>query len=131
MRIYKARMCGGSSSNRRTAMLKRACLTLALVMVTWAGSQGKAFALHEHWYEFDGNHLSLSIERFMGVDYTDWERRGGDVSARLLLNASEPVPTSYARFGFDYFINRFSIGVAGGFTSANLALVAPRVGYLI
>lgn len=112
-------------------MLRRCLTTFALVALTWAGSTTVAAAQHERHYEFDGNHIALSIERFMGVDFVDFEGPGrSDVSARLLLNASEPVPTSYARFGFDFFINRLSIGVAGGVTSEDVGLIAPRVGYL-
>jgi hypothetical protein len=74
--------------------------------------------------------FALSIERFMGADFTDYDPGGDDVTVRLLLNASEPVPTSYARAGFDYFISRFSLGIAGGLTSDDVILLAPRVGYM-
>jgi hypothetical protein len=103
---------------------------LTLMALFWAGSSATASA-HERWYEFDDTHVAISIERFMGVDYTDFEGPGGgDVSARLLLNADEPVPTSYGRFGIDVFIERLSLGVAGGVTSEDTAILAPRVGYM-
>lgn len=87
---------------------------------------------HERPYEFDGTHFALSIERFMGIDFVDFEGPGGDhVDARIFLNASERVPTSHARFGFDVFLRRFSIGLAGGATTGDVAVIAPRVGYLI
>jgi hypothetical protein len=114
----------------RQSML-RTFLGLALVGVVWGSSIQAAAAQHERAYEFEGTQVALSIERFMGVDYTDFEGPGGsDVSARLLLNASEPVPTSYARFGLDVFIHRLSIGLAGGVTSDDVAIIAPRIGYL-
>jgi hypothetical protein len=76
--------------------------------------------------------VAVSIERFMGIDFTDFEGPGGShASARLFLNASEPVPTSLARLGVDVFIERFSVGLAGGVTSDSVAILAPRVGYLI
>jgi hypothetical protein len=109
----------------------RGCLALVVVAVAWAGTGQKA-AAHERWYEFDGTHIALSIDRFMGLDYVDFEGPGGgDLYARVLLNASEPVPTTYARFGFDVFLERLSLGIAGGFTSEDIAVIAPRVGYMI
>jgi len=100
-------------------------------MLVCGGLANKASA-HERWYEFDGTHVALSIERFMGTDYTYFEGPpDGEVDARIFLNASERVPTSSARFGFDVFIRRFSIGAAGGFTSRDVGIIAPRVGYMI
>lgn len=111
-------------------MLKR-CFALTVLALAWGGSIQAAAAEHELANEFDGTHVAISIERFMGVDYVDREGPSeGDVSARLLLNASERVPTSYARFGLDVFIERFSLGLAAGVTSEDVALVAPRIGYL-
>jgi len=82
-------------------------------------------------YEFRDTHIALSIERFMGVDYIDVEGPGGgDATARILLNASDGPPTTSARFGFDVFVERLSIGLAGGLTSEDAAIIAPRVGYL-
>jgi len=111
-------------------MLNRRTI-LALAMLIWGSSAGVAAAEHERDYEFRGTHLALSIERFMGVDYTDFEGpEKGSVSARFLLNASEPVPTTLGRFGFDVFIRRFSVGLAGGVTSKGVGVIAPRVGYM-
>jgi hypothetical protein len=111
-------------------MLRRCSAVLALALA-WGGISSSAHAQHEHWYEFQGTHLAISVERFMGIDYVDFEGPGGGkASARLLLNADEPVPTSYARFGFDVFIKRFSIGLAGGVATNSIAVLAPRVGYL-
>jgi hypothetical protein len=108
-------------------MLKRHVL-FPVAAILWASS---ASAQHERPYEFDDTHVAISIERFMGIDYVDPEGPGGsDVHARLLLNASEPVPTSLARLGVDVFIERFSIGLAGGVTSDDVAVVAARLGYL-
>jgi hypothetical protein len=82
-------------------------------------------------YEFQGTRVALSLERFMGIDYVDFEGPGGsDVTGRILLNASEPVPTSLGRAGFDVFIERISIGLAGGITTEDVGLIAPRIGYL-
>jgi hypothetical protein len=109
----------------------RGCFALAVVALAWGGSIQAAAAQHELPYEFQGTHVALSIERFMGVDYTDFEGPGrANLSARLFLNASEPVPTSFARFGLDVFIERFSLGLAGGVTSDDVGIIAPRVGYL-
>jgi hypothetical protein len=106
-------------------------IAVSIVVFVWAGSIQAAAAEHEKPYEFQGTHVAVSIERFMGIDYTDFEGPGhSDLSARLLLNASEPVPTSLARAGVDVFIKRFSIGLAGGVTSDNVGILAPRVGYL-
>jgi len=111
-------------------MLRR-MLVLLVVTLGSTAAIGSAAAQHERPYEFDDTHVALSIERFMGIDYTNREGPGGsDVTARLLLNASEPVPTSLARFGLDVFIERFSIGVAGGVTTEDVGIIAPRVGYL-
>ena len=111
----------------------RLCVMLPVVALAWGGLVQRA-AAHESLdepNEFQHTHFALSIERFMGVDYTDFEGPGGgNLSARLLLNASEPVPTSYARAGFDLFIKRFSVGVAAGVTSKEVGIVAPRIGYL-
>jgi hypothetical protein len=109
----------------------RYCIALSIAACAWGGSIEAASAQHEKPYEFQGIHIALSIERFMGVDYTDFAGPGhSDVSARVLLNASEPVPTSFARFGFDVFIHRFSVGLAGGVTDKNVGIFAPRIGYL-
>ena len=111
-------------------MLRR-CLTLAVVALGWVGYAQSAEAQHELRYEFDGTHVGVSIERFMGIDFVDYEEPiGSDVTARFLLNASEPAPTSIARTGIDVFIKRFSIGVAGGVTTEDVGVIAPRVGYL-
>jgi hypothetical protein len=110
-------------------MLTR-CITFAVVAVACIGATSLAAAQHERYYEFDDTHIAISIERFMGIDYTDYEAGDGDVSARLLLNASEPTPTNYARLGFDVFIERLSIGIAGGVTTEDVAVLAPRVGYM-
>jgi hypothetical protein len=111
-------------------MLRR-FIVLSVLAFIWGGSISRAAAAHELPYEFRGTHIALSIERFMGMDYTDFEGPGrARLTARLLLNASEPVPTTFARFGFDVFIERFSVGLAGGVTSENVGLIAPRVGYL-
>jgi len=105
-------------------------MVVALTFLACSLASAPALA-HERSYEFDGTHVALSIERFMGIDFVDFEGPGGDhVDARILLNASERVPTSYARFGFDVFLHRFSIGLAGGATSGDVAVLAPRVGYL-
>lgn len=105
-------------------------MVVALTFFACSLASTRAFA-HERPYEFDGTHFALSIERFMGVDYVDFEGPGGDdAHARILLNASEPVPTSLARFGFDVFLRRFSIGLAGGVTTGDVGIIAPRVGYL-
>jgi hypothetical protein len=107
-------------------------LSLTIFACSIATTPAFAHVGHERSYEFDGTHVALSIERFMGIDYTDFEGPGGDkASARFLLNASEPVPTSLARFGVDVFLGRLSLGVAGGFTSGDVGIIAPRVGYLI
>lgn len=113
----------------------RQSLAVMVVVLAWGGSIGAAAAQHERSDEFDGTRIAISIERFMGIDYTDFEGPGGgDLSARLLLNAREPVATSYARAGFDVFIERLSIGVAGGVAQGiegdAVAILAPRVGYL-
>jgi hypothetical protein len=101
-----------------------------LAVLLWATASNVAFA-HERYYEFDRTHFALSIERFMGVDYTDFEGPGGDkVTGRFLLNASEVVPTNIARFGFDVFLGRLSLGLAGGVTTDDVGIIAPRVGYL-
>jgi hypothetical protein len=110
-------------------MLRR-CICLSVVALVWAGSVAGA-AAHEMPYEFEDTHIALSIERFMGIDYVDFEGPGGgDTTARILLNASDGVPTTSARFGFDVFVERLSIGVAGGVTSKDTAIIAPRVGYM-
>jgi hypothetical protein len=115
--------------------MRRQGLALMIVVLAWGSSIAAAAAQHERHYEFDDTSVAISIERFMGVDYTDFEGEGGgDLSARLLLNAEEPVPTSFARFGLDVFINRLSIGLAAGVAQGidddAVAIVAPRVGYL-
>src|SRR5262245_9966944 len=93
-------------------------ITMSIAMLTCDGWTEVAAAQHEMPYEFQGTHVALSIERFMGVDYTDFEGPGGsDVTARVLLNASEPVPTSLGRAGIDLFVERVSFGLAGGVTS--------------
>ena len=111
-------------------MLKR-CILLAVTAFVWGTGIKSAWAHHEMPYEFQGTRVSLSIERFMGIDYTDFEGPpSGKVNARLFLNASEPVPTSFARLGLDVFIERFSVGLAGGVASRDVGIVAPRIGYL-
>jgi len=110
-------------------------LAVMIVVLAWGSSIGAAAAQHERPYEFNETSVAVSIERFMGIDYTDFEGPGGgDLSARLLLNAAEPVPTSYARAGVDVFLHRLSIGLAGGVAQGisgdAVALLAPRVGYL-
>jgi hypothetical protein len=111
-------------------MLSR-CIFLFVSLLVLAGLTNKAAAEHERWYEFEGTHFALSIERVAGLEYLDFEGPGGgELTARVLLNASERVPTSSARFGFDVFIHRFSIGAAGGFTNKDVGIIAPRVGYL-
>jgi hypothetical protein len=108
----------------------RLLTALSVLALVWGSSLGTA-AAHELPYEFKDTHVALSIDRFMGIDYTDFEGPGGgDVSARFLLNASEPVPTSFARFGFDVFIKRLSLGLSGGVTSKDVGIIAPRIGYL-
>lgn len=105
-------------------------MVVALTFLACSLASAPALA-HERAYEFDGTHFALSIERFMGIDFVDFEGPGGDnVDARIFLNASERVPTSSARFGFDVFLRRFSIGLAGGATTGDVAVLAPRVGYL-
>jgi hypothetical protein len=115
-------------------MLKQ-CIVLSVVALAWGSSVEPAAAQHERAYEFQGTHVAVSIERFMGIDYTDFEGPGGgDATARLFLNAREPVPTSFARLGVDVFIKRFSVGLAGGVATApggEIGILAPRVGYLI
>lgn len=108
----------------------RHCILVAIVALVWGTAHETAAAQHEMPYEFRGTHVALSVDRLMGVDYTKFEGSGGDVSARFLLNASEPVPTAFARFGFDVFIKRFSIGLSGGFTDKDVGVINPRVGYL-
>jgi hypothetical protein len=108
------------------------CIGLAIVCLAWGGLAGVAAAQHERPYEFQGTHVAVSIERFMGLEYTDVEGPGGDdFTARLFLNGSERVPTDFARVGLDVFIKRFSIGLGAGVTSEDLAIIAPRVGYLL
>jgi hypothetical protein len=111
--------------------MPRHWIALCFVTLTCAGWTRVAAAQHEMPYEFQGTRVALSIERFMGIDYTDFEGPGGsDVTARFLLNASEPVPTSLARAGIDVFIERFSVGLAGGVTTEDVGIIAPRIGYL-
>jgi len=106
-------------------------ITLAIACLAWGSLVEVAAAQHQRSYEFDGTHFAVSIERFMGLEYTDFEGPGGDdFTARLFLNGSEIVPTDVARLGFDVFIRRLSIGLGAGVTSEELAIVAPRVGYL-
>jgi len=110
-------------------MLRRWILP-CLAVLTLSLTSNVASA-HERYYEFDGTHFALSIERFMALDYTDFEGPGGDKAVgRFLLNGSELVPTSIARFGFDVFIRRLSIGLAGGATTEDVGIIAPRVGYM-
>lgn len=111
-------------------MLRR-CISLSIVaLAAWAGSAGGA-AAHEMPYEFQDTHVAISIERFMGIDYVDYEGPGNDhVTGRILLNASDGPPTTSARFGFDVFVKRLSIGLAGGVTTEDTAIVAPRIGYM-
>ena len=108
----------------------RQCFWVSVVGLVWASSIGGA-AAHEMPYEFEDTHIAVSIERFMGVDYIDAEGPGGgDATARIFLNASDAYPTTSARLGFDVFVKRLSIGLAGGFTTEDTAIVAPRVGYM-
>jgi hypothetical protein len=103
---------------------------LSVVAFSWAGFVAGA-AAHEMPYEFEDTHVAISIERFMGIDYIDYEGPGGgDATGRILLNASDGPPTTSARFGFDVFVERLSIGVAGGVTTEDTAIIAPRVGYM-
>jgi len=112
--------------------MTRYWIALSLAVLTWGGSLEVAEAQHQMSYEFQGTRLALSLERFMGIDYTNFEGPGGsDVTGRVLLNASEPVPTSLGRAGFDVFIERISIGLAGGITTEDVGIIAPRIGYLI
>ncbi len=111
--------------------MTRYWIALSLAVLIWGGSLEIAQAQHETRHEFQGTRVALSIERFMGIDYTDFEGPGGsDVTGRVLLNASEPVPTSLGRAGFDVFIDRLSIGLAGGITTEDVGIIAPRIGYL-
>ena len=114
--------------------MQRSWIVSCFLPVACSFASNRAFApvVHERYYEFDGTHFALSIERLMGIDYTDFEGPGGDkVVGRFLLNASEQVPTSLARFGFDVFIGRLSLGLAGGATTEDVGVIAPRVGYLL
>jgi len=75
--------------------------------------------------------LAVSLERFMGVS---WAKHGdSEFRGRLLLNASEYVPTDSARIGIDVFIKQVSLGVAGGttFGSNSVSIIAPRAGYFL
>jgi hypothetical protein len=111
--------------------MPRHWIALSFAMLAWVGRMEVAAAQHEMPYEFQGTQVALSIERFMGIDYTDFEGPdGSDVSARFLLNASEPVPTSLGRAGIDVFVDRLSIGLAGGVASEDVGIIAPRLGYL-
>lgn len=112
--------------------MTRYWIALSLAVLTWAGSFESAQAQHQRSYEFQETRVALSIERFMGIDFVDFEGDGNsDVTGRVLLNASEPVPTSLGRAGIDVFIERFSIGLAGGITTEDVGIIAPRVGYLV
>lgn len=111
-------------------MLRRS-IVLTLAAVAWGSWVGGAAAQHQRAYEFDDTHVAVSIERFFGIDYTAFEDPGpSDVTVRLLINASEPVPTTIARLGVDVFIERLSLGIAGGVASDDVAIIAPRVGYM-
>lgn len=106
--------------------MRNAWITVMSAALFWCCAEGSALARPQR------GDFALSIERFMGVDFTGWEGpRDSDVTARLLLNASEPVPTSLARTGFDFFLSRLSLGIGGGFTSEDLVVLAPRVGYML
>lgn len=113
----------------------RSSLALSVVAFALFATAEAAQAQHELPYEFDGTHVALSIERFMGIDYTDYETGPSDVSARLLLNANEPAITNFARFGVDVFIERLSLGIAGGVATPlagdDIGIVTARVGYLV
>jgi hypothetical protein len=112
--------------------MTRLCIALSLAVLAWTGSFGVAEAQHQRPYEFDETRVALSLERFMGIDFVDFEDPGdSDVTGRILLNASEPVPTSLARAGFDIFIERLSLGLAGGITTEDVGIIAPRIGYLV
>jgi hypothetical protein len=107
--------------------MQKRCVVFWLVTLAWISMLEVARAQPV----FRGTQIALSIERFMGVDYTDFEGPGrGDVTARMFLNASERVPTNCARLGFDVFIKRLSLGAAGGVTSDGVGVFAPRIGYL-
>lgn len=108
----------------------RLSVLLTVAMLACIGSSTKAAAQHELANEFRGTHFALSIDRFMGVDYTDYSPGDSQFRARILLNASEAAPSQFARFGFDVFFERFSVGLGGGFTSEGVGIAAPRVGYL-
>ena len=111
--------------------MTRYWIALSLAMFAWGGSLEIAQAQHQMPYEFQETRVALSIERFMGIDYTNFEGPGGsDVTGRILLNATEPVPTTLGRAGFDVFIGRLSIGLAGGITTEHVGIIAPRIGYL-
>ena len=111
-------------------MLKR-CLGLLVVVFAWCGMIHTASAQHEKWYEWQGVHFGVSAERLMGIDLTDPEGpNNSSVHARFLYNGDVAVPTSIARAGFDVFIHRFSIGLAGGVATNDNALINPRFGYL-
>lgn len=106
-------------------------IALSFALLTWGGLIEIASAQHQKPYEFQDTRVAVSIERFMGIDHTDFEGPdASDTTARFLLNASEPVPTSLARAGVDVFIDRFSVGLAGGVTTEDVGIIAPRVGYL-
>ena len=112
--------------------MTRHWIALVFASLTWGGALEDAAAQHQMPYEFRGTRVALSLERFMGIDYTDFEGPDrSDVTGRVLLNASEPVPTSLGRAGFDVFIERISIGLAGGITTEDVGIVAPRIGYML
>jgi hypothetical protein len=107
-------------------------IVLSFVLVTWIGWPRVAAAERAEEREFRGTRVALSIERFMGIDYVDFRGPGGgDVTGRFFLNASEPVPTSLGRAGLDVFLGRLSIGLAGGITTENVGIIAPRIGYML
>jgi len=107
--------------------MRKQCFVVWVLAFAWAQAAVVASAQPQ----FRGTRIALSIERFMGVDYTDFQGRRGDVTARMFLNASEGVPTNCARFGFDVFIKRLSLGAAGGVTTDGVGLFAPRIGYML
>ena len=111
-------------------MLRKSLISMATIACLWSGLALQAAAQHQRSYEFDETHVAVSIERFMGVDYTDFEGpTESTTKARVLLNADEPTPTTVARFGLDVFIERFTVGLAAGITSDENAIIAPRIGY--
>lgn len=111
-------------------MLKK-CLMLVALVGALGSSVSEAAAQHMRPYEFDETQVALSVERFMGLDYTDMDGVDSDVKGRLFLNEDVSVPTNLARFGVDVFVERFSVGLAAGVTTEESGIIAPRVGYML